>query len=188
MGPEITPAEVLVGRLNYLTTWGWFLGLQQVVTEKKVSDQRSEREGAPSAWGWGCCSNRSGVAEPWGTRKNEPHFLQVGVLELSCRRANKFCFLTSDSWHTAACVQSSSEQRIPAQVPVKDRQVTEPCMIVPWDPLALHEDPSVEVSCALLLHSCYEGFPNLDTCPYRCSLLMLEKSLRQTVDLYLSLL
>lgn len=58
-----------------------------------------------------------------------------------------------------------------------------------WDASALRERPaSMEVFCVSLLRSCYKGSPNLDTCPYRCSLLMLENSLRQTVDLYLSLL
>lgn len=70
----------------------------------------------------------------------------------------------------------------------EDGQVYGTCMSSWWDGSDLCECPvSEEVSCGSL-HSCSEGSSDLDTCPYRCSLLVMENSLRQTVDLYLSLL
>lgn len=71
---------------------------------------------------------------------------------------------------------------------VEDGQLDGTCMSSWWDGSGLCECPlSEEVSCGSL-HSGCEGSPDLDTCPYRCSLLVLENSLRQTVGLYLSLL
>lgn len=75
-----------------------------------------------------------------------------------------------------------------AQTGMEDGQADGTCVTSWWDGSGLSECPiSEEVSCGSL-HSCCEGSPDSDACPYRCSLLVLENSLRQTVDLYLSLL
>lgn len=91
------------------------------------------------------------------------------------------------------CVQAVSAQQVcipgrELRQAMEDGQVYGTCMSSWRDGSGLCECPvSEEFSCGLL-HSCCEGSPDLDTCPYRCSLLVMENSLRQAVDLYLSLL
>lgn len=85
------------------------------------------------------------------------------------------------------CVQAVSAQRVctpgrEIRQAEQDGQVDGTCMSSWRDGSGPCECPiSEEVFCGSL-HSCCEGSP-LDTCPYRCSLLVLENSLRQTVDL-----
>lgn len=51
--PEIMPAEALVGRQNCLTIWGWFLGLRQVVREKKLQIREERERGSAFGMGMG---------------------------------------------------------------------------------------------------------------------------------------